>query len=97
MFSRCDKEEFELFVGVSRKIWFRRNTVVHGGDFLYPNTLIRGAFEADEDYKKVHINEAGQVTEARSERQVSWKPPPEGKYKLNQGLCEGSQGSRDCN
>jgi hypothetical protein len=30
-------DEFELFVGIAKKIWFRRNLVVHGGEFLHPN------------------------------------------------------------
>lgn len=30
-------EKFALFVGISRRIWFRRNVVVHGGEFKHPN------------------------------------------------------------
>jgi len=31
MMSRCTKVELDIFAVIARKIWFRRNTVVHGG------------------------------------------------------------------
>jgi hypothetical protein len=37
---RCMKEEFDIFAVITRKIWFRHNTVVHGGEFNHPNQLI---------------------------------------------------------
>jgi hypothetical protein len=43
MFQRCDKEEFELFLVIARKIWFRRNTVIYIGEFLHLTTLTREA------------------------------------------------------
>jgi hypothetical protein len=33
-------EEIELHAEVARKLWFRRNAVVHGGDFIDPNAVI---------------------------------------------------------
>jgi hypothetical protein len=43
MIKRCTPEEFELHAEVARRLWFRRNSVVHGGDFLHSNDLIRAA------------------------------------------------------
>ena len=40
---RCTQEEIEFHAVTTRKIWFRRNTVVHGGEFLHPNILINEA------------------------------------------------------
>jgi hypothetical protein len=31
MIDRCEIEEYELLAVVAKKIWFRRNNVVHGG------------------------------------------------------------------
>lgn len=39
----CNNEEYELFVVIIRKIWFRKNTVVHGREFIHHNQVIRGA------------------------------------------------------
>jgi len=50
MLERCDREEFVLFVGIARKIWFRRNTVVHGGEFLHSNSIAREAIISAEEY-----------------------------------------------
>jgi hypothetical protein len=33
-------EEVKVYAEVARQMWFRRNNVVHGGDFLHPNDLI---------------------------------------------------------
>jgi hypothetical protein len=35
----CTKEEFDLHAKAARRIWFRRNTVVHEGDFVHPMKL----------------------------------------------------------
>jgi hypothetical protein len=40
-------------VVIARRIWFRRNTVIHGGDFIYPNLLARGMMESYEEYTKI--------------------------------------------
>lgn len=37
MLERRDLVELELMAVVARKIWFRRNVVVHGSDFSNPN------------------------------------------------------------
>jgi hypothetical protein len=33
--------ELEFHAAIAMKIWFRRNTVVHRGEFLHPNILIK--------------------------------------------------------
>jgi hypothetical protein len=39
LLSRCETEELELFVVTARRIWLRRNDVVHGGFFTHPSQL----------------------------------------------------------
>lgn len=34
MMDICDHEEYQLVVVIARKIWFMRNTMVHGSDLL---------------------------------------------------------------
>lgn len=97
-FSWFDKEKFELFVGYSKRFGFGERQLF----------MEESAFETDEDYKKVHMKDAGQIMEVSGERQVNWKPPSVDKYKINwdaaidsamaygdQAYCERSQGFHD--
>jgi hypothetical protein len=43
MFRQCDEEELRLFVRIARRVWFRRNEVVHGGSFTHPTILVQQA------------------------------------------------------
>jgi len=53
-------------VWISKKIWFRKNTVVHWGlEFLHPNIVVRGAVESFEEEKKANVKESDQLKETR--------------------------------
>ena len=41
MLGRCTIKEFIHFVGTARRIWLRRNEVVHGGRFWHPGEIIQ--------------------------------------------------------
>jgi hypothetical protein len=41
IFLQCDPEEIKQFVGIARRLWMRRNEVVHGGRMTHPNGLVR--------------------------------------------------------
>jgi hypothetical protein len=40
IFLQCDPEEIKQFVGIARRLWLRRNEVVHGGRMIHPNDLV---------------------------------------------------------
>jgi hypothetical protein len=40
MFNLCDGEEMRTFVGMARRIWLRRNEVVHKGSFSSPKEIL---------------------------------------------------------
>ena len=46
MFRMCDEDELRLFVSLPRRVWFRRNEVVHGGPFTHPTVLVQQATHA---------------------------------------------------
>jgi hypothetical protein len=83
MLSKCDTEEFELFVGIARRIWFRRNFVVHGGEFIHPNSFLQGAIESDAEFRRTNSSYLSIATDEREVHHVKWFPPSEGKYKVN--------------
>jgi hypothetical protein len=37
---RCTRHEVELFAIIARRIWLRRNDVVHGGCFTHPSQVL---------------------------------------------------------
>lgn len=92
MLKRCTLEEFELPAKVARRLWFRRNSVVHGGDFLHSNAFIIAASSYIEDYRTtMKLEEEEKAVEGDGEGiigpiqpvAVYWKPPPSGYYKVN--------------
>jgi hypothetical protein len=46
MFRMCDGDELHLFVSIARRVWLRRNEVIHGGLFTHPTVLVQQAKNA---------------------------------------------------
>ena len=83
MFDRCDQADFNLFVGIGRRIWLRRNEVIHGGNFLRPNLIIQQANQMGE---LVHMFMAKQRDLAPSmgvATTIGWIAPPQNNMKIN--------------
>jgi hypothetical protein len=80
---RCERDEFALFVGIARKVWFRRNAVIRGGVFHRPNNLVREELESFEEYKKVNLKAIKLLNETKGGIQTKWQAPPTGIYKVN--------------
>jgi hypothetical protein len=85
LMDRCNKEELGLFAVTAKKIWARRNAVIHEEDFQHPNILVREAREALELASGQENEDTGTTTPSINvvETQVKWRPPPFGCYKLN--------------
>jgi hypothetical protein len=54
MFNLCDGEEMRMFVGVVRRIWLRRNEIVHRGSFSSPKKILLCTQGALLDYQLAH-------------------------------------------
>jgi ribonuclease HI len=50
VFAACSWEDTAQFAGIARRIWLRRNRVVHEGIFSHPNSLVQQARQATEDF-----------------------------------------------
>ncbi len=46
----CTNEELDRHAEVARIIWFRQNSVVHGGEFNHPNKVIISTTKFIEGY-----------------------------------------------
>lgn len=80
VFQKCEEEDIKLFVGLARKLWFRRNEVVHGGLFTHPNDLVQSSIHDYEEATKKE--EMGRVVEWDKEIEA-WKAPQTGTFKTN--------------
>ena len=77
MMARCNKEEMRMFAVVAKKIWARRNVVIHKDCFQHPNQLVREAQEMLVLFSSQ--GSEGTVTmrsHGAAKLQVKWCPPP---------------------
>jgi hypothetical protein len=51
---RCNKYEVELFVITARRVWLRRNEIVHGGDMTHLSQVLREAKNLLDDYQRAN-------------------------------------------
>jgi hypothetical protein len=83
LMERCTKDELAISVLVAKKIWARRNRVIHGGDFQHPNHLV---CEAMEMWKLHHFSlpkAGGEESSVRNGNVQRWGCPPVGFIKIN--------------
>jgi hypothetical protein len=83
MIGRCDLAELEILAVVARKIWFRRNSVVHGGDFIHPTHVFRDAINSLEDFQKANTQDIVLRSPLQDDIPTLWRKPPPGIYKIN--------------
>jgi hypothetical protein len=79
---RCDKNDVELFAVVARKIWFKRNGVVHGESFIHPTQLLKEAEIALGEFQRCS-SLGGETRKERVREQICWQPPYEDIIKIN--------------
>lgn len=82
LFQRCSQEDMELFAGIARRIWLRRNDILHGGFFSSPQAIITHAknglseFQAIQEGSRTSLDSNGPVGLAK------WKSPSPGSMLL---------------
>jgi ribonuclease HI len=82
----CDTQEFKLFVGITRRIWKRRNAYVHEGSFVHPSSILEqareelGAYEHAQGKDRESESLTAPVEEQPNQK---WKAPPHGWVKAN--------------
>lgn len=51
LFNRCSAADVETYAEVARRLWFRRNSIVHGGECTHPNILVSSTVAFIADYR----------------------------------------------
>lgn len=82
VFGKCSPDEVREFVGLARRIWMRRNEVVHGGLFTHPSVLLKLNNSALTEFQTANVLNA-QVPSASVQQQIHWEAPLTGWLKAN--------------
>jgi hypothetical protein len=83
MFSKCQPEELRHFAGIVRRMWLRRNEVVHGGPFLHPNLPVQNAVHAAEEFAELSQIGKQKLGDRRKADGQKWCAPSPGWVTLN--------------
>jgi ribonuclease HI len=83
MFRRCRMDELTQFAGIARRVWLRRNEVVHGGSFLHPTIIMQRATRAAEEFANLLQNNKAEARGGRTTECQKWGVPSPGWVKLN--------------
>jgi hypothetical protein len=57
----CTAEELALYAEVARRLWFRRNGVMHGENFLRPREFLQSANLFIEEYNQTLVGEVNRM------------------------------------
>lgn len=72
LMDHCDMEEIELMAVAAGKIWFRRNTVIHGGEFTHPNQVFHDACNFIDEFRRANAKELDVRSPAYEEPPTLW-------------------------
>ena len=76
-------QEIKQFVGMARRLWLRRNDVIHGGHFVHPNVLVQQTNTAIEDFSRANKLDSHGTDEGDRQDPIQWQRPPLGWFKAN--------------
>ncbi len=85
LFNRCSATDVETYAEVARRLWFRCNSIVHGGECTHPYVLVSSAVAFIADYQATLDTQETDEFHALQGRagQARWTPPPLGFLKIN--------------
>jgi hypothetical protein len=80
---KCETEDVVLFVGLAKRIWMRRNDLVHGGLFASPQVLLQATIRTVEEYQLAQGLRDRPLQEEGIQGQTCWSAPSPGWVKAN--------------
>jgi hypothetical protein len=70
-------------VGLARKLWFRRNEVIHRGQFMHPNELVKRTISSIADYEAATKKDDVASAAVGDMVKEAWIAPRDGIFKIN--------------
>jgi hypothetical protein len=83
MSDMLSKEDLGLFVVTAKGIWKRRNTCVHGGVFVHPNSIVMATQDLHSQFLKANVNTVNQEVDQIEEEGRKWSNTPDDVFKVN--------------
>lgn len=83
VFAYCDLEEIKQFAGIARRLWLRRNDVVHGKTLDHPTLIVQRTITAVADFSKANDMGAGTQDMHALGNPAKWEAPCVGWKKVN--------------
>ncbi|XP_059461784.1 uncharacterized protein LOC132190750 [Corylus avellana] len=77
--------------GIARRIWLRRNTLIHEGSFSSPNAIVNSAANAIGEFHQVQEQQYTVATQGVSPCLSTWSAPPHDWFKANWDAAIGKQ------
>ncbi|XP_059451341.1 uncharacterized protein LOC132182133 [Corylus avellana] len=72
--AQCSPDEVQMFVGLARRIWLRRNEIVHGGFLTHLSVLLQLTTNAIAKFNKATVTN-GTPTVVLAEQPARWMAP----------------------
>jgi hypothetical protein len=80
---QCDSQEMDTFSVIARKIWLRRNLMVHENFLTHPSRVVQEAVMAlDEFWKANSVEKEPAISQGEISR-ITWQLSPENMIKIN--------------
>jgi hypothetical protein len=79
----CEIMELELIAVMARKIWFWRNIVIHGVEFIHPQHITREASLSLDEFREATKSNSNTQSTSLGEISILWYLLPPGTYKVN--------------
>jgi hypothetical protein len=83
LMERLDDDQMVLVATVSRQIWFRRNSVIFGGDMVPPDLVMQRAKDQMEMWCSMSQRQVTPAVNTAQPLVVTWPKLPEGYVKIN--------------
>jgi hypothetical protein len=83
LFMKCDEEELVQFAGLVRRVWLRRNDVIHGGSLSHPRTIMQQTLSSIHDFTLAQTRERQKQYPSGAPSGNGWRAPALGCCKGN--------------
>lgn len=68
---------------IAKRIWLRRNAVIHEGTFLYPNDIVQQSSRVLQEFHQAQVGAPTDFFHVVNTSPIKWMAPPQGWYKAN--------------
>jgi ribonuclease HI len=83
LLEKLNEDQMQLVVTIARQIWFRRNSIVFGGEMVAPSVVVQRAKDQVEAWGSANKGLISSPEVTDHPPAVRWTKPPDGAVKIN--------------